>query len=88
MVGAITLGLAEEQRAAHRVVFREQPVLGHHGLGQTPGQRQFADDRCEDLLLVEQGEVLRVGQAEVGTNILHRLPSEQYRGHQRQNAGE
>ncbi|MNE63313.1 hypothetical protein D3C80_1586570 [compost metagenome] len=88
VVDAVALGLAEEQRAAFRVVLRQQPVLGYHGLGQAPRQRQLADHRREDFLLVEQGEVLREGHAEVRADVLHCPPAKQNRRHQCQQAGQ
>ncbi|CRQ51359.1 hypothetical protein PAERUG_E5_London_17_VIM_2_12_12_03271 [Pseudomonas aeruginosa] len=87
-VAAVALGLAEEQRAARRVVFLQQPVAGHHRFGETARQRQFAGDRGEDLLPVQQGEVLRVGQAEVRTDVVHRAPAQQHRRDQCQGTGQ
>ena len=78
--------LGEELRTAPGVVLLQQPAAGQLAVGEAPRQRQFARQRGEQPLAVQQGEVARVGLAEMQANLLHRPPAEQQRRNQRQHA--
>ncbi|MND54853.1 hypothetical protein D3C80_459220 [compost metagenome] len=85
-VALIACGLGEELRPPLGVVLVLQPAPGQLRIGQSPRQRQLACHRGEDTLAVQQGEVARIGFAEVLANVLHGPPAEQYRRDQCQHA--